>query len=177
MADFLKSKGRKLIGWEEILEGGIAPDATIMSWRGEAAGFEAARMGHDAVMTPNSYYYFDYYQSEDRDSEPLANGSCLTVERCYSYEPHPAGMTDEQKAHIIGVQANMWTEYVSTEEHLQYMILPRLAALAEVQWCNADRKDWGRFSAAMTDLCKAYDVMGYNYATHVLQEKDETLNN
>ena len=170
---FLNSKGRKIIGWDEILEGGVAPNATVMSWRGETGGIEAARQGHDAIMTPNTYYYLDYYQSQDIENEPFGIGGYLPVERCYSYEPYPAGMTDEQKSHIIGVQANMWTEYVATEDHLQYMILPRLAALSEVQWCDADRKDWDRFSNAVVNLCNIYDVMGYNYATHILQVKGE----
>ncbi len=171
MEKFLNSKGRKLIGWDEILEGGIAPNATIMSWRGEKGGLEAVRQGHDAIMTPNTYFYLDYYQSADIENEPFGIGGYLPVEKCYSYEPYPAGMTEEETEHIIGVQANMWTEYISEVDHLHYMLLPRLAALAEVQWCNADRKDWDRFFNAADNLCKVYDVMGYNYATHILQVK------
>ena len=173
MEKFLNAKGRKLIGWDEILEGGIAPNATIMSWRGEAGGIEATRQGHDAIMTPNTYFYLDYYQSTDIDNEPFGIGGNLPVEKCYSYEPYAKGMTPEQQAHIIGVQANMWTEYIAEVDHLYYMLLPRLAALAEVQWCNADRKDWARFYDAADAFCKMYDVMGYNYATHVLQVKGE----
>ena len=123
MEKFLNEKGRKLIGWDEILEGGIAPNATIMSWRGEAGGIEATRQGHDAIMTPNTYFYLDYYQSMDVDNEPFGIGGYLPVEKCYSYEPHAAGMTDEQKAHVIGVQANMWTEYVAEADHLYYMVI------------------------------------------------------
>ena len=171
MEKFLNSKGRKLIGWDEILEGGIAPNATIMSWRGEKGGLEAVRQGHDAIMTPNTYFYLDYYQSADIENEPFGIGGYLPVEKCYSYEPYPAGMTEEETKHIIGVQANMWTEYISEVDHLHYMLLPRLAALAEVQWCNADRKDWDRFFNAADNFCKVYDVMGYNYATHILQVK------
>ena len=171
MEKFLNSKGRSVIGWDEILEGGIAPNATIMSWRGETGGLEAARQGHDAIMTPNTYYYLDYYQSKDIANEPFGIGGYLPIERCYSYEPYPAGMTDEEKSHIIGVQANLWTEYISTEDHVFYMLLPRLAALSEVQWCNADRKDWGRFYDAADDFCDIYETMGYNYAKHVLQVK------
>ena len=171
MEKFLNSKGRSVIGWDEILEGGIAPNATIMSWRGETGGLEAARQGHDAIMTPNTYYYLDYYQSKDIANEPFGIGGYLPIERCYSYEPYPAGMTDEEKSHIIGVQANLWTEYISTEDHVFYMLLPRLAALSEVQWCNADRKDWDRFYDAADDFCDIYDTMGYNYAKHVLQVK------
>ena len=172
---FLNSKGKSVIGWDEILEGEVAPNATIMSWRGVEGGLRAARMGHDAIMTPNTYFYIDYYQSMDIKNEPFGIGGYLPVERCYSYEPYADGMTDEEKAHILGVQANMWTEYVATTEHLEYMVLPRLAALAEVQWCNADRKDWGRFHNSIDDLCKIYETMGYNYATHVLQVGGEVI--
>lgn len=170
---FLNSKGRSVIGWDEILEGGIAPNATIMSWRGETGGLEAARQGHDAIMTPNTYFYLDYYQSKDIANEPFGIGGYLPIEICYSYEPYPAEMTDEEKSHIIGVQANLWTEYISTEDHVFYMLLPRLAALAEVQWCNADRKDWDRFYNAADDFCEIYGTMGYNYAKHVLQVKSD----
>ena len=173
---FLNSKGRKVIGWDEILEGGIAPNATIMSWRGEAGGLEATRQGHDAIMTPNTYFYLDYYQSMDVANEPFGIGGYLPIERCYSYEPYPADMTDEQKSHIIGVQANLWTEYIAEADHLYYMLLPRLAALAEVQWCHADRKDWGRFYAAADKFCAIYDMMGYNNAKHVLQVKGNVTN-
>ena len=173
MEKFLNEKGRKLIGWDEILEGGIAPNATIMSWRGEAGGIEATRQGHDAIMTPNTYFYLDYYQSMDVDNEPFGIGGYLPVEKCYSYEPHAAGMTDEQKAHVIGVQANMWTEYVAEADHLYYMVLPRLAALAEVQWCNPETKNWDRFYAAADSYCGIYEIMGYNYAQHIFHVKGE----
>ena len=170
---FLNSKGRNVIGWDEILEGGIAPNATIMSWRGETGGLEAARQGHDAIMTPNTYLYLDYYQSKDIANEPFGIGGYLPVEKCYSYEPYPAGMSDEEKAHIIGVQANVWTEYIATEEHVHYMLLPRMTALAEVQWCDADRKDWDRFYNAADYFCSIYETMGYNYAKHILQVKSD----
>ncbi len=170
---FLNSKGRKVIGWDEILEGGIAPNATIMSWRGEAGGIEATRQGHDAIMTPNTYFYLDYYQSSDVENEPFGIGGHLPIERCYSYEPYAEGMTSEQQAHVLGVQANLWTEYIATADHLYNMLLPRLAALSEVQWCASDRKDWDRFYDAADHFCAIYDVMDYNYATHVLQVKGE----
>ena len=172
---FLNSKGRKVIGWDEILEGGIAPNATIMSWRGEAGGIEATRQGHDAIMTPNTYFYLDYYQSTDIANEPFAIGGHLPVEKCYSYEPYVESMTPEQTKHVLGVQANLWTEYISEPDHLFYMLLPRLAALSEVQWCNADRKDWDRFYTAADKFCRIYDVMGYNYATHILQVKGSVV--
>jgi hexosaminidase len=177
MEKFLNEKGRKIIGWDEILEGGIAPNATIMSWRGEKGGIEAARQGHDVIMTPNSYYYLDYYQSEDIANEPFGIGGYLPVEKCYSYEPAENDLTPEQKEHILGIQGNMWTEYVAEESHLQYMILPRLAALAECQWCDAQNKNWDRFSAAAVRFCKMYEVMGYSYATHIFQVKGDVVAN
>ncbi|MDE5733112.1 MAG: family 20 glycosylhydrolase, partial [Bacteroidales bacterium] len=168
MEKFLASKGKRTIGWDEILEGEVAPDATVMSWRGTEGGIQAVRMGHDAIMTPNSYFYLDYYQSEDKENEPLAIGGFLPIEKCYSYEPFTEDMTEEEKGHILGVQANLWTEYIATPEHLHYMLLPRLAALSEVQWCNKDNKDWERFAADAPRFCAIYDAMGYNYATHIL---------
>lgn len=175
MEKFLNSKGKKIIGWDEILEGEVAPNATIMSWRGETGGLRAVRMGHDAIMTPNTYFYIDYYQSMDIKNEPFGIGGYLPIEWCYTYEPYAEGMTDEEKSHILGVQANMWTEYVATPEHLEYMVLPRLAALAEVQWCEAERKDWDRFHDSADEFCRIYETMGYNYATHVLQVRGEVI--
>jgi hexosaminidase len=167
MEEFLQSKGKKLIGWDEILEGEIAPNATVMSWRGVAGGLQAVRMGHDAIMTPNTFFYLDYYQSLDKENEPLAIGGYLPVEKCYSYEPTTEGMTDQEKSHILGVQANLWTEYIETADHLFYMLLPRLAALAEVQWCQPEVKDWNRFLESADDFCAIYDIMGYKYGTHL----------
>ena len=173
METFLASKGKKLIGWDEILEGKVAPNATIMSWRGVAGGLEAVRLGHDAIMTPNTYFYLDYYQTADKENEPLAIGGYLPVEKCYSYEPSTDEMTQEELAHIIGVQANVWTEYIGTEEYMQYMLLPRLAALSEVQWCQKDRKCWNRFLDSADEFCAIYDMMGYEYATHIFDTKGE----
>ena len=167
MENFLAEKGKKLIGWDEILEGEIAPNATVMSWRGVAGGLQAVRMGHDAIMTPNTFFYLDYYQSLDKENEPLAIGGYLPVEKCYSYEPTTANMTDEEKSHILGVQANLWTEYIPTADQLFYMLLPRLAALAEVQWCQPEVKDWNRFLDSADDFCAIYDIMGYSYGTHL----------
>lgn len=169
MENFLATKGRKVIGWDEILEGKIGPDATVMSWRGEAGGLEAVRLGHDAIMTPNTYCYFDYYQAADIENEPFGIGGYIPVENCYSYEPIVDSMTEEEAAHILGVQANLWTEYIADSSHLEYMLLPRLAALSEIQWCNKDRKDWDRFYHSADEVCAIYDMMGYTYATHILQ--------
>jgi hexosaminidase len=171
MTSFLEKQGKKIIGWDEILEGEVADNAIVMSWRGTAGGIKAAQMGHDAIMTPNSYFYLDYYQSLDKDNEPLAIGGYLPVETCYSYEPHTAEMTDEEKAHILGVQANLWTEYIGTNEHLEYMLLPRLAALSEVQWCQPETKSWERFLDSADEFCAIYDAAGYNYAKHIFDVK------
>ena len=126
-------------------------------------------------MSPHTFYYLDYYQSIDVENEPFGIGGYLPVETCYSYEPCPDTMTDDVKKHIIGVQANLWTEYVSTNEHLEYMLLPRLAALSEVQWCNADRKDWERFFDSADEFCRIYETMGYNYATNLFNATGDVV--
>ena len=171
MTDFLEKKGKKIIGWDEILEGQVADNAIVMSWRGTAGGLKAAQMGHDAIMTPNTFFYLDYYQSLDKENEPLAIGGYIPVEKCYSYEPYANGMTDKEKSHILGVQANLWTEYIASDEHLEYMLLPRLAALSEVQWCQKENKDWKRFVNSADEFCGIYDIMGYNYATHIFDTR------
>ena len=171
MEKFLAEKGKKLIGWDEILEGELAPNATVMSWRGVAGGLQAVRMGHDAIMTPNTFFYLDYYQSLDKENEPLAIGGYLPIEKCYSYEPFTADMTDEEKAHVLGVQANLWTEYIATADHLHYMLLPRLAALAEVQWCQPEIKSWDRFLDSADEFCGVYEVMGYRYGKHLFDAR------
>lgn len=168
-SDFLAQKGKTIIGWDEILEGGLAPGAVVMSWRGEAGGKEASRQGHDVIMTPNTYLYFDYYQSRDTDHEPLAIGGYLPVETVYNYEPMPADMSAAQAAHILGVQANLWTEYIHTYSHVEYMELPRMAALSEVQWCEQGKKDYPDFLHRLPNLIKLYQSCGYNYAKHVVK--------
>ncbi len=164
---FLNSHGRQIIGWDEILEGGLAPNATVMSWRGVGGGIEAAAQGHDVIMTPNTYLYFDYYQTKDTDDEPLAIGGYVPIERVYSFDPVPDRVAPENRSHILGVQANHWSEYFPTFSHLQYMALPRWAALAEIQWTEPDRKDYADFLSRLPQLIKSYDAEGYNYATHV----------
>lgn len=173
--NFLKEKGRRVIGWDEILEGGLGPDATVMSWRGTEGGLEATRQGHDAIMTPNTYMYFDYYQTQNRKTEPLGIGGYLPVEKVYSYEPVPDEFTPEQAAHIKGVQANLWTEYIKTYPHAEYMELPRMAALSEVQWRPRDTKDYDDFLKRLTQLVKMYEALGYNYAQHVFEVKSEIV--
>lgn len=141
---FINSKGRVLIGWDEILEGGLAPNAAVMSWRGEAGGIEAAKQRHDVIMTPNSYVYFDHFQGKPA-LEPMAIGGYLTLQKVYSYEPIPAVLTAEEAKHIKGVQANVWTEYIASTDKVEYMSLPRMAAIAEVAWTTGP-KDWNDFS-------------------------------
>ena len=164
---FLKSLGRNIIGWDEILEGGLAEGATVMSWRGESGGIAAAKQNHDVIMTPNTYLYFDYYQSLDKANEPDAIGGYLPLERVYSYEPMPKELTADEARHIIGVQANIWTEYMPTFKQMQYMGLPRIAALSEVQWSQPQLKDYTDFSNRLVGLTRMYDRLGYNYAKHL----------
>ena len=163
----LKSMGRNIIGWDEILEGGLAEGATVMSWRGESGGIAAAKQNHDVIMTPNTYLYFDYYQSLDKANEPDAIGGYLPLERVYSYEPMPKELTADEARHIIGVQANIWTEYMPTFKQMQYMGLPRIAALSEVQWSQPQLKDYTDFSNRLVGLTRMYDRLGYNYAKHL----------
>ena len=144
---FLAQHGRRIIGWDEILEGRAPSDAVVMSWRGSEGGIAAAKLGHDVIMTPNSHFYFDYYQSLDTDAEPFGIGGYIPMEQVYSYDPAFPELTPEQQKHILGVQANLWTEYVLSDEHLEYMLLPRLAALSEVQWCQPETKDLKRFQS------------------------------
>ena len=164
---YLNGKGRKIIGWDEILDGNISETATIMSWRGTEGGIKAAQSGRNAIMTPGGYCYFDYFQAKERTKEPLAIGSHLPVSQVYSYEPFDPVMTPEQCKHILGVQANMWTEYITSDAHLEYMLLPRMSALSEVQWCQPERKDFGRFrNSLQNNMLPIYQAMGLNYGTH-----------
>ena len=165
----LNERGRKMIGWDEVLEGGLAPNATVMSWRGEGGGIEAARMKHNVIMTPNTYCYFDYYQTKDINSVPLAIGGYLPIERVYSYEPMPKQLEPEYHGYITGVQANLWTEYIPTFSHAQYMELPRMAALCEVQWVKPEQKNFDEFIQRLPRLIELYKKLGYNYAKHVFE--------
>ena len=158
--------GKRIIGWDEILEGGLAPTATVMSWRGEAGGIEAAQSGHDVVMSPNTYLYFDYYQAKDASQEPLAIGGYLPLERVYSYEPMPAVLKPEEAKHILGVQANLWSEYFPTHRQTEYMALPRLAALAEIQWCQQGTRKYSEFLKRLPQLLALYGEKNYNFAKH-----------
>ena len=157
---FLISHNRKLLGWDEILEGGLAPEATVMSWRGEQGGIDAAKSGHDAVMTPGSHCYFDSYQATP-STQPEAIGGFLPIEKVYSYNPVPEKLTAEEAKHILGVQANLWTEYIPTPEHAEYMIYPRLLALAEVAWTLPERKNWDNFKRRVNAQIPFLQSKGY----------------
>jgi hexosaminidase len=174
---FLNNHGRNIIGWDEILEGELAPNATVMSWRGMEGGLEAAKLNHDVIMAPNSYCYFDYYQTQDTQNEPFAIGGYVPVEKVYSFEPVPSELTPEQQKHILGAQANLWTEYIATPEHVEYMVLPRMAALSEVQWMQPEKKNFDSFLKRLPQLIALYDKLGYNYATHVFDIQAKMIPN
>ncbi len=174
---FLNAHGRSVIGWDEILDGKISENATVMSWRGSEGGQKAVAMGHDAIMTPRTHFYFDYCQSEDKASEPAGIGGYLPVSQVYSYEPFTPEMTEEEKGRILGVQANMWTEYIADNAHLEYMLLPRMSALAEVQWCAPERRDYDRFLKDIVRMRGIYEKMGFNYARHIFTDSPEKPEN
>ena len=158
--EFLISKERKLIGWDEILEGGLAPEATVMSWRGEDGGIKSARMGHDVVMTPGNYMYLDFYQADPK-TQPYAIGGYTPIKKVYSYDPVPAdSLTAEECRHILGVQANTWTEYIQTPEHLEYMMFPRALAVAEIGWTPQELRTWEDFKPRMNAHISKLQGMG-----------------
>ena len=160
---FLTSKGKKMIGWDEILEGGISPNATIMSWRGIEGGVAAVKQNHDAIMTPGSHCYLDHYQS-DPSSEPLAIGGFLPLEKVYAYDPTPKGLTARQAKHILGVQANLWTEYIPTTTQAEYMAYPRVSALAEVAWTIIAAKDYKDFTTRLKTHFERLRYLAVNYS-------------
>lgn len=159
---YLQSKGRKLIGWDEILQGGLTEGATVMSWRGEDGGIKAANAGHDVIMTPGSHLYFDSYQTDPR-TQPEAIGGYLTLDKVYSYDPIPAAIEGDKAKHILGAQANIWAEYVPTTEHVEYMVFPRALALAEVNWTNKDTKSWTDFQRRLQSHYKLLQDLNVNY--------------
>lgn len=163
VTDFLAERGKKVIGWDEILEGGAAPGAVIMSWRGTEGAIAAAKSGHDAIMTPTSYFYFDYYQTRDIDNEPMAIGGFVPLSKVYSFNPFPEELSDEEARHIIGVQANLWTEYIDNFPQVQYMELPRMAALSEVQWSVAP-KDFKAFMDRLPQMLEHYKANDLRYS-------------
>ena len=166
---FLNSKGRKLIGWDEILEGGLAPNAAVMSWRGMEGGIAAAKQSHYVVMTPGSHCYFDHYQS-DPNSQPLAIGGFTPLEKIYSYEPVPEILSPEESHYIMGAQGNVWTEYMKTTDHVEFMVYPRAAALAEVVWSEKSARDYAEFLKRVREQAKRYDVYGINYSKTALDK-------
>jgi hexosaminidase len=162
MEKYINSKGKTLIGWDEILEGGLAPNAVVMSWRGEAGGIEAAKQNHKVIMTPTTYVYFDYSQSKNEDS--LVIGGYLPLEKVYNYEPYPKELTAEQAKLITGVQANLWTEYAQFPSKVEYMIFPRVSALSEVQWSPKEKKNWPDFQRRLDIQFKRYDLWKAHYS-------------
>ena len=170
---FLNEHGRQIIGWDEILEGGLAPNATVMAWRGVNEGVKAVKLQHDVIMVPTSYLYFDYYQTDDREKEPLAIGGYVPLEKVYSFDPVPEFLTAEEKKFVIGTQANLWTEYILNFQHVEYMVLPRMDALAEVQWMQPEQKNYEDFLTRMPNMFRIYDLYGYNYAKHVFDVRGE----
>ncbi|MGV3641677.1 MAG: beta-N-acetylhexosaminidase, partial [Adhaeribacter sp.] len=172
MEKFLNSRGRSIIGWDEILEGGLAPNATVMSWRGEKGGIAAAKQKHQVIMSPNIYMYLNYYQTkEGRKKEPIANGGFLPLEKVYSYNPVPASLTAEEARYILGVQANVWTEYISTPEHAFHMTFPRACAMAEVAWTPLEQKDYQEFLGRLKENLKHLEKQNVKYSRYFLEEE------
>ena len=163
MEQFLSSHDRILLGWDEILEGGLAPGATVMSWRGINGGWEASKQGHDVVMTPESPLYLNMYQG-DPDTEPLAQGGYNPLKKVYQFDPVVDSMSVDQKKHVLGAQANLWSEYIPNVSHSEYMLFPRLAAVSEMLWTPKEKKDWNRFSGNLEKLLSRFDAMGINYS-------------
>ena len=160
---FVNSKGKNIIGWDEILEGGLAPNATVMSWRGTEGGIAAAKQGNNVVMTPGSHCYFDHSQSSNEDS--ITIGSYLPLEKVYAFEPVPASLSASEAKHILGAQGNVWTEYMNNESKVEYMVLPRIAALAEVLWSTMGKRNFVDFEKRLPFILERYKAMNYNFST------------
>jgi hexosaminidase len=160
---FVNSKGRQIIGWDEILEGGLAPGAAVMSWRGVGGGIAAAKTGHKVVMTPESHLYFNYYQA-DPSTEPVAYGGYLTLKKVYTFEPVPAELSPEEAKYIIGAQGNLWGEFVSSGRQAEYQVVPRMTALSEVLWSKPESRNWDDFNKRLMQMTKRFDNMGINYS-------------
>lgn len=158
---YLNSKGRKIIGWDEILEGGLAPNATVMSWRGEAGGIEAAKLHHDVIMTPGTHCYFDHNQIKNTDSVTI--GGFTPLKKVYLYKPIPEELDSTQSTYILGAQANVWTEYIKYPSKVEYMIFPRMSALSEVLWSSASKRNWEHFLQELPVIYKRYKLWGTNY--------------
>jgi len=158
---YLNSKGRSIIGWDEILEGGLAPNATVMSWRGEEGGIAAAQQHHDVVMTPGKYVYLDHAQIKNGDSVTI--GGYLPLDTVYNYEPVPKELNPSEAHYVLGAQGNVWTEYMANPQKVEYMIFPRISALSEVVWSPKESKDWNKFSSDLPEMYKRYQLWGVNY--------------
>jgi hexosaminidase len=158
---YLNSKGKAMIGWDEILEGGLAPNATVMSWRGEKGGIEAAKQKHDVIMTPNSYLYLDHSQCKNEDSVVI--GGYLPLQKVYSFNPVPNELNAHEYHYILGAQANLWTEYITNPAKAEYMLFPRLTALSEVCWSPVQNKNWEGFKKRIAKQFKRYDLWGVHY--------------
>jgi hexosaminidase len=165
---FVNKKGRKIIGWDEILEGGLAPNAAVMSWRGTEGGIAAAKQKHFVVMSPGSHCYFDHYQDEPKN-EPIAIGGFTSVEKVYAFNPTPKELTSEEAKYILGAQANVWSEYILSPEHVEYMVFPRMAALSEVLWGTSNPEKYLDFKNRLIQHFKIYDVKGINYSKAILK--------
>jgi hexosaminidase len=174
MEKYLNSKGRQIIGWDEILEGGLAPNATVMSWRGTNGAVEAAKSGHNVVMTPTSHCYFDYYQS-DNENEPLAIGGFLPLEKVYEFNPIPEELTNEEEKYVLGAQGNLWTEYMPTEDQVEYMAFPRMLAMSEVLWSHPKQKNYADFISRLENFHKRLDALNINYANHLYEIEGEMI--
>ncbi len=174
METYLNSKGRQIIGWDEILEGGLAPNATVMSWRGIQGAIDAAKMNHNVIMTPNSHCYFDYYQS-DSDGEPTAIGGFLPLEKVYHFNPIPEELTSEQAKFVLGAQGNVWTEYMPDEKQIEYMVFPRILALSEVVWSPTESKNYSDFLKRVEHFHKRLNALDINYANHLYEINGQLL--
>lgn len=170
MEKYINSKGKKIIGWDEILEGGLAPNAAVMSWRGVAGGIAAAKEHHYVVMSPGTHCYFDHYQA-DPATQPLAIGGLTTLEKIYSYEPVPQELSEIESQYIMGAQANVWTEYILDPRHVEYMVYPRAAALSEVVWSTKENRNYPDFMERMKTQIKRYDSIGLNYCNFEFENK------
>ncbi len=159
---YLNSKGKQIIGWDEILEGGLAPNATVMSWRGEKGGIEAAKQNHAVIMTPGEWMYFDHKQTKNEDS--ITIGGFTPIQKVYSYEPIPNGLSAEEEKKILGAQANMWTEYMTNTAKVEYMLFPRISALSEVLWSKKENKNWGDFEKRLQNQFKRYNWLGIHFS-------------
>ena len=171
---YLNSKGRQIIGWDEILEGGLAPNATVMSWRGFNGAIEAAKQKHTVILTPGSHCYFDHYQSENKD-EPLAIGGFLPLEKVYNLNPIPDELTDEEAKYVLGAQGNVWTEYMPNSKQVEYMVFPRILALSEVVWSNSEQKNYEDFVTRVENFHKRLDALDINYANHLYEIAGELV--